>query len=467
MDGLYEKLLRHGREGSYPFHMPGHKRNPAWSFENPYAWDITEIDGFDDLHHPEGILKEAMEEAACIYGAAHSFFLVNGSSCGLLAALQAAVRPGEKLLVARNCHKSVYHSALQGQLQVTYVYPQRVDDWGINGSISPEDVENLLKKEPDIRVVVITSPTYEGIVSDVAQIARAVHAHGAALIVDEAHGAHFSFGGGFPASAVQLGADIVVQSLHKTLPSLTQTAILHIGKNSRISAEWVQKYLSIYESSSPSYVLLASIDRCVRYMNGEGRQQLSAFRQQLLSYRKQLAGHIRLLDPAPCKEVFAYDESKLFFHCPGKGEWMAEKLRKEYSLESEKADGDSVLLMTSLMDQKEGLDRLLKAAEQIGSALQKSTPVALWAGNLAGEAVCTLAEAFHSLQEPTPLWESEGRVSGEFVYLYPPGIPVLAPGERITKACLSYLKEQKEKGARIKGMADKDSENLLVLCRER
>ena len=483
MEGLYERLLQYGKEGRYPFHMPGHKRNPELFFENPFSWDITEIEGFDDLHHPQGILKEAMEEAAVLYGSKKTFFLVNGSSCGIQAAILAATKPGETILAARNCHKSVYHGILQGQLKAFYVYPQKLEGWGISGQISPEDVEKCLKERPETAAVVITSPTYKGVVSDVEQIAGIVHRFGAVLIVDEAHGAHFSFGGGFPASALEKGADIVVQSLHKTLPSLTQTALLHVGKNSRVSEKRLQSYLSIYESSSPSYVLLASVDRCIRYMAGEGRKRLSGFRESLCSYRLELKGTkaIRLLEPERGSGVYDYDPSKLYLECLGKGEWMAGRLRQAYGLEPEMADRDGVLLMTSFLDREEGFFRLIQAVKDMdelfcrekesrekkeeahkGETVCQEKNV-LWEAFHASEAEDTLWEAFHAPKEEVSLWESEGRISGEFIYLYPPGIPIVAPGERVTRACLSYLSYQAEGGASLKGMADPEGRKLSVL----
>ena len=270
---LYERLRKYAASDFYPWHMPGHKRRLV-EFDNPFSMDITEIDGFDDLHHPEGILKEAMEEAAAVYGSEKTYFLVNGSSCGILAAVSAAVPPGGKLLMARNCHKSAYHAALLQQARVTYIYPE-LEAEGFYGAVRAEDVEAALQADPDIRAVIVVSPGYEGIVSDIRAIAEAAHAHDCALLVDEAHGAHLPFGKGcgldFPASALEMGADAVIQSLHKTLPSLTQTALLHLGRNSgaRMDRDRVELYLRIYQSSSPSYIFMASIDHCIRLMAGE------------------------------------------------------------------------------------------------------------------------------------------------------------------------------------------------------
>ena len=215
--------------------MPGHKRQ-SLHFPNPYAIDITEIDGFDNLHHAEGILKEAQERAAELYGSRECFYLINGSTCGLLAAISAAAKRGETVLVARNCHKAVYHALFLRELSANYLYPVITEN-GIMGQITAEQVEEALSQDPTIKTVILTSPTYEGIGSDIGKISTVAHRHGAALIVDEAHGAHFGFGAGFPENAVRQGADAVIMSLHKTLPSFTQTALLHLCSDRISSAE--------------------------------------------------------------------------------------------------------------------------------------------------------------------------------------------------------------------------------------
>ena len=252
---LYQQLISYGESDVYPFHMPGHKRR-ALPFPNPYTIDITEIDGFDNLHHAEGLIREAEERAAKLYGADRSYYLVNGSTCGLLAAICAAARRGDKVLAARNCHKAVYHAISMQGLAAEFLYPA-ITRGDLQGQITAAQVEEALTKHPDIAVVILTSPTYEGIVSDVAAIAACCHAHGAALIVDEAHGAHFGFGAGFPENAVRLGADAVIMSLHKTLPSFTQTALLHCN-GTRIDPGRVARYLGVYETSSPSEWMHAS-----------------------------------------------------------------------------------------------------------------------------------------------------------------------------------------------------------------
>ena len=255
---LYKKLESYGRSDFYPFHMPGHKRNPlAVDGDFPVERDITEINGFDNLHHAEDLLKRAQEDVARLYGVPESFYSINGSSGAILAAVSAAVGKGGQILIARNCHKAVYHAIYLRDLGATYIYPHEDPKLGINGGISPSRVEMYLAENPEIEAVLITSPTYDGIVSDVARIAEVVHNHGIPLIVDEAHGAHFHFSDYFPVSAAELGADVVINSLHKTLPSLTQTAILHIN-GKLANRRRIKKYLDMLQSSSPSYIFIRS-----------------------------------------------------------------------------------------------------------------------------------------------------------------------------------------------------------------
>ena len=284
MERLYKKLESYGQSDYYPFHMPGHKRNRASSADDfLFERDITEISGFDNLHHAEGILKDAMDEAAAIYGTDRSWYLVNGSTCGILSAVFATTENGGKILTARNCHKAVYHAICLNRLEAEYLYPEEITEFGINGGIRAEDVRKALEKDAmhcagnsgdvrgkitKIQAVLITSPTYEGVVSDIRAIADAAHEYGIPLIVDEAHGAHLEYADqchSFPKSALEYGADIVIQSLHKTLPCFTQTAILHV-KGKLVDQDRISRYLSMFQTSSPSYLFMAGMERCLKFM---------------------------------------------------------------------------------------------------------------------------------------------------------------------------------------------------------
>lgn len=296
MSDLYDRLTAYQKEDIYPFHMPGHKRHLQGVFD-PYGMDITEIHGFDNLHNAEGIIRYSELRAAKLYNSEETHFLINGSTCGLLSAISACAAPNESVLIARNCHMSVYNALFLRQLQVEYIYPEEIAGTGICGSVDPSAVDGMLESNPSIRAVVITSPTYEGIVSDIATICRISHQHRAVLIVDEAHGAHLPFHEDFPESAIATGADLVIHSLHKTMPALTQTALLHVNGD-YVDRQKLRQYLSIYQSSSPSYVLMASMDYCMKLIEKSGKKMFSDYVDRLLRLRRKLQtlSTIRLLD---------------------------------------------------------------------------------------------------------------------------------------------------------------------------
>lgn len=493
---LYEILKEYAASDFYPWHMPGHKRHLG-KMENPFSFDITEIEGFDDLHHPDGILKDAMVYAAQVYGAKKSCFLVNGSSCGILAAISAAVSPGKKLLLARNCHKSAYYAAFLQQAEVTYLYPQLEAD-GFYGQVQAADVERALDADPEITAVMLVSPGYEGITSDIEAIAKVVHTHGCALLVDEAHGAHLPFckettGISFPVSALEQGADLVIQSLHKTLPSLTQTAILHVRQEtvkeeSYVNLELLEFYLRVYQSSSPSYLLMASIDRCIHLMaSEEGRQLVTNYCKNLSFARETLQKNLKVLRLYQKKSAssFAsfYDPSKFVILTAGlmDGTQLAAVLRKRYHLESEMHTDHYVILMSSPADTSEGFARLTTALLEIDADLAATEKLELDADLARAERNATLAAAEKQLgiqqlivQLPTKapekklrmhqamtapkqlvlLKDAAGQICHDFVYLYPPGIPLLVPGEVIQKEDLDIITAYQAHHLEVHGVSE-------------
>lgn len=475
MKDLYDILSEYSASGIYPFHMPGHKRNsarmPGWE---PWRIDVTEVEGTDNLHHPTGILKDAMERAAALWGAKRSYFLVNGSTGGILSAIASVVCPGDTVLVARNCHKSVYHALFLNRLRAVYLPPEWIEEYRMAGGISPQRVEQLLDACPQTRAVILTSPTYEGIVSDIGSIAELTRRRGIPLIVDEAHGAHFNQEG-FPVSAITKGADIVIQSCHKTLPALTQTGLLHI--QGLADRERIEEFLSIYQTSSPSYVLMSSIDAAVSYL-GHAREDMAAYGERLAAVRKKADGlsHIKL----PCEElvgknaVYHVDKSKLILAVCGKadrhmcgnvinGRWLYERLRGRYGLQCEMAAERYALAMTSVMDTEEGFWRLSEALRETDAYLEdcrrpggEYLPGGKEMGSAvifeAPDAVMTIAEAFYAQKEEVPWRSAEGRTSGEYLYLYPPGIPLLAPGERITAEIMKRAAYLRKLGFELQGL---------------
>ena len=499
---LINRLAAYARSDMYPFHMPGHKRRTGPedsfmnscvdSFTNPFAVDITEIEGFDNLHHPEGILKDSMKWAADVYGADQTYYMINGSTGGILAAVCGSVPRGGRILVSRNCHKSVYHGICLNQLKTSYVYPQEIEGVGIQGGITAEDVDRMLNRYMDTQAVLIVCPTYDGIVSDIEAIARIVHRAGLPLIVDEAHGAHFRYDAMFPASALDLGADVVIQSVHKTLPSLTQTALLHIKCNRPdggcyADRERIDRYIHMVQSSSPSYVLMASIENSIYQME---QTDTAPYGKQLHKLRRRLGQmrHLRLADTGLIGQagIRDLDISKIVVSTRGTCLYPAEEgltgftgaqlddiLRREYHLEMEMCGADYVTAITTVMDSGEGLERLGDALTRIDSQLtdagykpdgrsgnQKSVY------SMRCDTAMSMGEAMEENMASVGLEDSAGCISGEFVYIYPPGIPIVAPGEWISRPILEVILEYRDKGLPVQGPADQSLRTIRVVQKE-
>lgn len=514
MKDLKNKLAEYSESGIYPFHMPGHKRNtekmPQW---NPWQIDVTELEGTDNLHHAEGMLKDAMERAAKLAGAEHSYFLVNGSTGGILSAIASVVKSGDTVLVARNCHKSVYHAIALNHLKAFYIYPEWIEEYHMAGGICPEKLEKALEKNEEIKAVILTSPTYEGMVSDIRRIAELVHKRGLPLIVDEAHGAHFNQEG-FPVSAVKLGADIVIQSYHKTLPALTQTGVLHLcGK--LVDRERLERFLAVYQTSSPSYVLMASIDYAVAFLE-QHKQEMKEYGEYLKELRRELSG-LRYIS-LPGQELMGkyavhdVDNSKLILSVCGKyiadgsartvlatetgsrmnGKTLYDRLRLEYGLQCEMALEGYALAMTSVMDTKEGYERLKKAlyeidenwggetepvsAEVLETELTSVEEVDKASGQKCGEAamaigappaqnaLLTITQAEYAEKSAVEFRQAAGEISGEYLYLYPPGVPLLVPGEQITEEIIRKAEYWKSLGFELQGLR---RENEIQVCENR
>lgn len=478
---LDRELYEYGRKKVYPFHMPGHKRRAVTEYlNNPYLEDITEITDFDNLHHVEGILKEAQEYAEKIFRTYKSYFLINGSTSGILAAVSACTQRGGRILMARNCHKAAYHAVYLRNLSPVYLYPSWNKTLGLNGGIDPKDVEEELRIHKDIQAVLITSPTYDGVVSDIKRISNAAHKYGVPLIVDEAHGAHFPFHDFFPESALYSGGDIVIQSLHKTLPSLTQTALLHL-QSELVSREKLETFLGIYQTSSPSYILMGSISACLRYLDEQGKKPFEEFAVRVEKLRKRLK-RLQNLSLAGAEltgkgEIFDMDLSKIAIFEPGNpwgGPFLHKELREKYGLELEMEAPGYALALTSVMDTEEGFWRLGEALEDIDARLDRKDSASspgtekdlLFTKEKKEEhprQLMTIAQAMENTMEEWNLEDSKGKISGEFAYLYPPGIPLLVPGEEITETFLKKADSWKSRGIYLQGLTDHSQKKIKIV----
>lgn len=473
-ENLADKLKEYAINGDYPFHMPGHKRAPLDSFlNNAYRMDITEISGFDDLHHAEGVIQSEQNVCAQLYHSESAHFLINGSTCGILAAISAVSSRAtlkDTLLMCSNAHKSVYHAVQICRLKTMFLDPEETSIPSLYAQIEPKQVQRILEQSFDKIVgVVITSPTYEGVLSNVEEIAKICHLYKIPLIVDSAHGAHLGISTCFPKSAIEQGADIVITSLHKTTLSLTQTALLltNYGLDEGLM-EYLQYYLTVYQSSSPSYILLYSISRCVELLRLSGEQRLNELRMALSNFyaKVSLLKKLKVLT----KEDFdtTFDDSKIIIstkHANIKSQELFDRLREEYHLVLELVSIEHVVAIVTMMDSGKALDGLANALITIDSELDYT----LDQGNLSSynrkrEFAKTIFEALNDEREEVLLKHALGRVSAQYLYLYPPGIPLVIPGEVIHSDLLEIVNCYQINGLSVLGPASKESNYIKVLC---
>lgn len=477
---ILHALLAHLRKNPRAYHVPGHKMGRGLSGELG-SWlgttgrlDLTEIPGLDDLHAPEGAILEAQRLAAQAFGADETYFLINGSTAGNMAMIMAALRPGEKIIVPRNLHKSVLSGLILAQADPVFYHPDVDEQFGIPTGVDPQTIADTIGAHPDARAVVLVSPTYHGICSDVRAIADVVHKVGMVLLVDEAHGAHFAFHADLPETAMAGGADIAVQSTHKMLGSLTQSSMLHL-QGPRIDRTRLRKKLQLVQSTSPSYLLLASLD-CARYqMDTEGEALLGQAIQAVRAGAERLREipGLQLLEQTA--RPYPIDPLKWTISVKDLGVTGTEAyqyLYEQHGLYLELSDPDNVLAIFSYTDGELQVQRLLDGL----------TALSQWAisanGNLGSERVSAPTPIFQTAHverriplhlavemetESVPLQQAIGRVAGEMVIPYPPGIPLLTPGEVFTEEMVAHVTHLKRTGVRFQGVDDLSLEHVQVL----
>lgn len=487
---LFQQLLDYAASDAVPMHMPGHKRNAGGV---PFLealgakYDVTEIDGFDNLHDPHGILKDAMDRAACLWGSDTCFFLVNGSTCGVLAAVTAAAKNSGsgKLIMARNCHRSVYNAAELNALEPVYLAPPPVEDFGFCGSISPKDVERAVAANPGTPVV-LTSPTYEGVLSNVAEIAVVCHLWGSPLIVDEAHGAHLGLSPEFPGGAIAAGADIVIHSLHKTLTGLTQAGLLHLS-GGLVPAADIRRELSVFETSSPSYLLMSSIDGTRALIETHGAALFPAWSARLARFDAQcnpleklrLPGHSDPFDfqsTAPgagfrrsglkCPTVWGFDRSKLIVSCEGTdstGAALMAALRERFHIECEMAAPGYLVAMTGLLDTDENLDRFAAALLALDKDIRVTAPRRPFTAASIPPRRLSVREALVRDTRAVSLREARGEIAAEYVWAYPPGVPLAVPGEELTDELIKSFSIERASGVALKSSSGGMPRTLRII----
>lgn len=423
-----EKIMLHNdleKLNKYPFHMPGHKRNGEFGIIGAEI-DITEIDGYDNLHSAESSIKEIEDSLAEIYNASRSFMLINGSTVGLLAAIFAVTKRGDKIIIARNCHKSVYNACFLRELEVACIEAEHDEENGYYTSISQSTVDEAIKRNADAKALVITSPTYEGNVSN-------IHCN-IPLIIDCAHGAHFGFGG-FPKYPK---GDIVVSSLHKTLPCLTQTAVLNVYNNKFTGK--IKLYLDIFETSSPSYILMNSVSKCIELLKNNA-SLFDDYEKNLDKFYKTKLNNLEF--------KISHDKGKIIVSTAKaniSGIKPAEVLRSKYSIECEMASVNYIILMTSIADTENAFLLLSDALTEIDNTLEKH-PVKSIKKTAIPKTQCKSSDIDD--KNKTLFTNSSGKVSAEYVYAYPPDIPIIVPGEIITDEIINQVKNMIKIGVNI------------------
>ena len=475
---ILKSLIEYKNEGAVPFHMPGHKRGSVYKkagfdflWGDLLALDTTEVPGIDNLHCPEGAILEAQSLAAEAFGADYTFFLINGTTSGIYAMIMEAANPGDKIIIPRNCHRSVYGAVILGRLVPVYIDPEIDDELGIAMGIKPETVEYILEKHMDAKAVVITYPTYYGVCSDLKKIAEIVHEKGMLLLVDEAHGSHFGFNKRLPMSALEAGADMTSQSIHKTLPAMTQSSMLHV-KSGRVDIEKLKVFLQLIQTTSPSHILLASLDAARFIMQEKGRELLD----DVIDWSNWARNEINNIKGLYCLDsdriggngVYDLDPTRITvnFGAIGISGTKAEAiLRKDFKIQMEMADLYNIVAITTIGDYKADYERLVNALKSIAQV----------PGNVKLEAKASTAffrspesslmpwEAIYCEKEQVEAKKSIGRTCGEMIIPYPPGIPVLMPGEIITREVYEYLKLCLGQGIKINGASDAKLEKVWVI----
>ena len=464
---LYEAVKEYIEKNMVPFHMPGHSqgRGVPQSLrkvfgKNLFDFDLTEVSGLDYLHYARGVIKEAEELASDLYGVKKTFFLVNGTTAGVHAMILATCKEGEKIIVGRNSHRSVIGGIIVSGANPVFVHPEFNKEFGIITNISPKELENIIKQNQDAKAVLITTPNYYGLQGNLKEMIDIIHKYGMYALVDEAHGAHFPFNSAFPSSAIEYGADMVVQSAHKTLPTLTQTSLLHIISN-RINSDMVEQSLSTIETSSPSYIFMTFLDVVRREMALHGEELWNKAIDVADYARKRIKElpHYRIVDESIVNgnDIFAFDPIKLTINVEelGFSGFAFESFLNKNHVEIELSDLQNVLLFVTIGNEFKDVDYLISVLEK-AERRAKVEKVEMPPFPVAGKQVFLPNDAFNMDYKMEDISNTNGKVSWGIVAPYPPGIPILAPGMEITREAINFVFEMYQKGGMIQGAVEEN-----------
>lgn len=445
------------------FRIPGHRLDkgvsPRWTDKVGtaiFAYDVTETPLTDDLHSPEGAIGEAQRLLGELYGADQSFFLVNGSTCGNEAMIISAALEGERIMVARNAHKSAMMGLILSGAEPVYVMPEVIDDWAVQGEITAESVRKGFEENPDCKALFLVSPSYYGVSSDLEKIAEICHAYGALLLVDEAHGGHVYFHDRLPAGALEAGADVCVQSMHKVTGALTQSSVLHIKHHGvgEAALDRIAQNLHLVQSTSPSYLLMTSLD-CARYELAANGIKMMEKALYLAEYARE---RIHKIAGFRCMEGERLDRTRIVISAGSiglTGYALDKILFEEYAVNMELSDYENVLAIVTYANEIEDMDRLAAACAEISrryvgrDTLQRENSCSSFP--MLPQQVMTPRKAYFSDIETVCWQDAVGRIAGQMIAPYPPGIPVIYPGEQISQAVWDYIECFRREGRHIHG----------------
>lgn len=471
---IYEALQKYKSMRIVPFDVPGHKQgrgNPElreFLGEKCLSVDVNSMKPLDNLGHPVSVIKEAEELAADAFGAHHAFFMVNGTTSAVQAMIMSVCKQGDKIIMPRNVHRSAINALIISGAIPVYVNPGVNKELGIPLGMSIYEVKKAIVENPEAKAVFVNNPTYYGICSDLRAITELAHQYNMDVLVDEAHGTHFYFGEEMPLSAMAAGADMAAVSMHKTGGSLSQSSFLLTGK--RMNTGHVRQIINLTQTTSGSYLLLSSLDISRRNLALDGKK-IFAKVSSLAEYGREeinkIGGYYAFsTELINGDSVFAFDRTKLSIHTREiglAGVEVYDILRDDYDIQIEFGDIGNILAIISVGDRALALERLVSSLSEIKRRYMKDKAGMLDHEYLSPEVVMAPQQAFYSNQHSVPIQDSTGSISGEFVMAYPPGIPILAPGERITEEILAYISYAKEKGSFLTGTEDMNIENIKIV----
>ncbi|MDR2779512.1 MAG: aminotransferase class I/II-fold pyridoxal phosphate-dependent enzyme [Synergistaceae bacterium] len=472
---LHEALERYRNDRVVPFDVPGHKQGrgtpelTAFLGRQCLSVDVNSMKPLDNLSHPTSVIRDAEALAAEAFGADSAFFMVGGTTSAVQAMIMSVCKSGDSIIIPRNVHKSAINSLILCGVNPVYVDPGIHSGLGISLGMDPAGVEEAIRANPSAKAVFVNNPTYYGICADLKRITSAAHSAGMAVLADEAHGAHFYFGDGMPPSAMSAGADMSSISMHKTGGSLTQSSLL-VMKRDKISPDYVRTIINLTQTTSASYLLMSSLDIARKTLATEGRgifrgvTELSGYARKEIN---ALGGYYAFSDETVNgRDVAAFDTTKLSVHTLKiglAGIEVYDTLRDDYGIQIEFGDMGNMLAIISVGDTPGNIERLVSSLSEI-KRLKGREGLDLWNHEYVAPVVrLSPREAFYADREPIPVASGEGRVSSEFVMCYPPGIPILAPGELITREALDYVLYAKSKGSLLMGPQDMTLENIFVV----